>query len=81
MSFQSQQPSCPWMGKLIALLDSEQDPSGKSARQGLAAAVATLEQEAVEAGAEEHTLIAIRAAHALVDWGEMPPPHNLSERR
>jgi hypothetical protein len=51
------------MGKLIALLDSEQDPSGKSARQGLAAAVAMLEQEAVAAGAEEHTLIAICAAH------------------
>jgi len=67
------------MGKLIALLDSGQDPNGKSARQGLAAAVAMLEQEAIAAGAEEHTLIAIRAAHALVDWGEMPPLHNLRE--
>jgi hypothetical protein len=61
------------MNRLVSLLDNEQRSRGSNARANLAAAIADLEREAIEIGAKERTLTAIRAAHAIVDWSEMPP--------
>ncbi|GJE41275.1 hypothetical protein AEGHOMDF_0437 [Methylobacterium soli] len=54
------------------MLESEQRSRGTKARADLAAALIDLEREAIEAGATERTLTAIRAAHAIVDFSEMP---------
>ena len=64
--------SCPMMVSLAALLEDEQLLRGDPKRDDLFFAISALLAEALQSGAEERTLKAIRAALAIADLSFLP---------
>ncbi|MDR7039883.1 MULTISPECIES: hypothetical protein [Methylobacterium] len=65
--------SCPMMVRLAALLEDEQLLRGNPKRDDLFFAISALLAEALQDGADERTLKAIRAALAIADLSFLPP--------